>query len=165
MQLIFKLLVLALVVCTPVKAEPAPPVLQAKLAFTIEANLAPMLELGDSADGKRINIPITGGRVFGDKINGKVLPGGADYQLIHADGTVVLHAVYMLQTDDGAVINVVNDGVLVPPKNGSALYFRTSPRFNAPNGRYTWLNNSIFVAGIRESNKDNSVLIDVYRLE
>ncbi len=69
-----------------------------------------------------------------------MLPGGADYQTIHNDGIISLHAVYMIQTDDGAIINIVNHGVLVPATNENKEYFRTFPRFVAPNGKYSWLN-------------------------
>ena len=146
--------------------QKAPDSLKASFAFTIEANIAAPIMMGETVDGKRLSIPITGGQVYGENIKATILPGGADYQVVRQDGTTALHAVYMIQTDDGALINVVNDGLIVPPANGQQFYFRTSPKFTAPNGKYGWLNQAIFVCGVRISaDKPNTVLIDVYRLD
>lgn len=53
--------------------------------------------------GERRIIPIVGGIFARPRIKGKVLPGGADRQLVRSDGAHVLNALYELQTDDGAV--------------------------------------------------------------
>jgi hypothetical protein len=52
----------------------------------------------------------------------------------------------MIRTNDGVVINVVNAGALCPPEAGAApTPARTSPRFEAPKGKYDWLNRSAFI--------------------
>ena len=76
--------------------------------------LGPSLMVGASRDGRRNTIPITGGRVSGT-INGKVLPGGADYQQLSPPP--VIDARYLWQTGDGEVIIIRNAGTfgsLVP---------------------------------------------------
>lgn len=152
--------------CTSAAQNTSAKNLTAEYSFTIEATISDALMMGETIDGKRLSIPITGGRFYGNNIRGKVLPGGADYQLIRQDGATSLHAVYMLKTDDGALINVINSGVLVPKSDNQDFYFRTTPTFTAPNGQYSWLNKSIFVGGVRVSaDKKNTVFIDVYRLE
>ena len=45
------------------------------------------VEVGHSPLGLRRMIPITGGLVSGPRLSGRIVPGGADYQLIVADGT------------------------------------------------------------------------------
>lgn len=46
-----------------------------------------------------------------------------------------------------------------------AFYFRTSPKFVAPNGKYGWMNNTVFVSAIRFSPaKPDVVVIDVYKV-
>ena len=74
-------------------------------------------------------------------------PGGWDWQLKRADGCVWALADYMLQTDDGAVSTVRNQGPMCPPKAGEAPGpILLTPIFEAPLGRYEWLNQSAFVA-------------------
>jgi hypothetical protein len=159
---------IALVLCGTLSAQDAPaPTLATEYAFTIEAAISEAMPMGTSIDGERRSIPITGGSVNGAQINGDVIPGGADYQVTRSDGTTLLRAVYMIRTDDGALINVVNEGYIVPPgtRDNAALYFRTSPQFTAPTGKYGWLNNTVFVSAIRFSAaKPGVVIIDVYRV-
>lgn len=88
------------------------------------------LSVGESKRGNRNIIPITGGTTTG-RVPGKVLSGGADFQII-ADGTFHdLDARYSLLTDDGEVIIVRNCGpigALVPVFEASS------------SGKYAWLN-------------------------
>ena len=140
--------------------------LNAEYSFTIEAQISAPIMMGETLDGTRLSIPITGGRFYGKNLKGEVLPGGADYQIIRQDGVTALHAVYMMRTDDGALINVINDGLIVPEKSEQAFYFRTSPKFIAPKGEYDWLNKAIFVGGVRiDPQKKGKVLIDIYKLQ
>lgn len=142
------------------------PALATEYTFTIEAEISAPVVMGESVDGVRQSIPITGGTVYGDNISGEVLSGGADYQVRRSDGSTLIRAIYMIKTDDGALINVINEGVIVPPSEGQSLYFRTSPKFTAPNGKYSWLNQKIFVCGIRMNPaKPNTVIIDVYTVK
>lgn len=162
---IFTLCFIAISIGQCIAQDDLPQSLNATLCFTIEASIGETIPMGDSIDGTRLAIPITGGRFYGDKFKGKLLAGGADYQVIRNDGVTSLHAVYMMQTDDGTLINVINDGLLVPQAENQAFYFRTLPRFIAPKGDYDWLNKAIFVAGIRgDAHKKNMVYIDVYKL-
>jgi hypothetical protein len=75
-----------------------------------EISLAKPQELGETPLGRRRIIGITGGRFSGAKLSGRVLPGGADWQVIRADGVADLDARYTLETDDGALIYVRNRG-------------------------------------------------------
>ena len=74
-------------------------------------------------------------------INGKVLPFGADFQIIRPNELIELEAKYAFETDDGAVIYVENKGIRFGPvellqklKRGEPvdpklIYFRTVPKF------------------------------------
>lgn len=144
---------LALLLCAGASGAMAqqspPPSAPTSFAFEEVATLAPAQILGETPNGRRQSIPITGGTFSGPGISGRILPGGADYQLIRADGAVMIDADYMLQTDDGVIIHVRNVGVIVPPtKDHPAAYPWAAPKFDAPNGRYGWLNNAIFVSRI-----------------
>ena len=74
------------------------------LAVTIAAPV----EVGQTSAGLRRMIPITGGTVTGARVNGKVLAGGADFQLILDGGTQAhLDARYVIELDDGSRVFVL----------------------------------------------------------
>lgn len=126
--------------------------------FKAEITLAAPQELGDTPRGRRRIIGITGGRFAGARLSGRVLPGGADWQVIRADGVADLDARYTLETEDGALIYVRNRGyrhgppeVLEKLSRGeeaapSLYYMRTTPRFETGDARYAWLNRIVCVA-------------------
>jgi hypothetical protein len=126
----------------------APPPAPTSFAFEEVASLGPAQVLGETPNGRRQSIPITGGTFSGPGLSGRILPGGADYQLVRADGAVAIDADYMIETDDHVTIHVRNVGLIVPPANGGAAYAWAAPKFDAPNGRYGWMNNAIFVSRI-----------------
>ena len=123
-----------------------------------DITLAPAQELGESPLGRRRIINITGGTFRGERLSGKVLPGGADWQVIRTDGVADLDARYTLETSDGALIYVRNHGyrhgpveVLKKLASGedvdpSLYYMRTTPLFETGDARYAWLNRLICVA-------------------
>jgi hypothetical protein len=117
-------------------------------AFEEVATLSPAQVLGQTPLGRRQSIPITGGTFSGPGISGRIVPGGADYQLVRSDGAVMIDADYMLETDDHVIIHVRNVGLIVPPAKDRPAYFWAAPRFDAPAGRYAWLNDAIFVSKI-----------------
>ena len=126
--------------------------------FKAEITLAAPQELGETPQGRRRIIGITGGRFTGARLSGRVLPGGADWQVIRADGVADLDARYTLETGDGALIYVRNRGYRHGPADvlkklslGEAVdpslyYMRTTPRFETGDARYAWLNRIVCVA-------------------
>jgi hypothetical protein len=129
-----------------ISADVAPTAPRLEFAFEEVVTLGSAIAPGSTPYGKRNMIPITGGTFEGPNFRGTILPGGWDWQLTRADGCIDVHADYMLKTDDGVVINVVNDGALCGPKAGQpAKPVRTSPRFEAPLGKYEWLGQTAFV--------------------
>jgi hypothetical protein len=112
------------------------------------------------------------GEVTGKRLRGEILPGGADWQVVCADGTALLEARYTVRTDDGALVYVRNLGIRHGPREvlermqrGEAVdpaeyYFRSTPRFEAGDERYAWLNRIVAVgSGVRLASE---VLLDVY---
>jgi hypothetical protein len=143
--------------------------------FKAEITLAPAQELGDTPQGRRRIIGITGGRFSGERLSGRVLPGGADWQVIRADGVADLDARYTLETGDGALIYVRNRGYRHGPADvlkklslGEAVdpslyYMRTTPSFETGDSRYSWLNRMVCVAtGARRA---AAVELDVYEVK
>jgi hypothetical protein len=132
-----------------------------EFAFEVRATVAAPEELGPVAGVNRRLIPILGGSFAGPQLKGTVLPGGADHQLVHEDGFTQLEARYLLQTDAGEKIYVVNRGirygspdVLARLNAGeridpSLVYFRTTPNFETAAPGLQWLVHSVFV-GVAE---------------
>lgn len=131
-----------------------------KLEFAFEAAvaLAPIQDLGQTPAGHRRIINITGGEVNGPRLNGRILPGGADWQVLRADGTADLHARYTIEAEDGSLIYVQNVGYrhassavlermtageIVPPDD---YYFMATPRFETSAPAHEWLNHTIVIA-------------------
>lgn len=135
--------------------------------FVYEAvcDLEPTLDLGTSPWGERRMVPIAGGTFEGPGLKGKVLPGGADRQLIRRDGARALDAVYELQTHDGVIISVRNRVLVRPPKDGSGRYAFSTLEIVAPEGRYGWLNDHVHVGTLDSLRPQrDAVVIRVFRL-
>jgi Protein of unknown function (DUF3237) len=81
-----------------------------------------------------------------------VLSGGGDWQLVRADGVLEVNARYTIRTDDGALISVLNRGIVTAA--GTERYVRSVPTFEAPAGSaYDWLNKAVFVGTIEVANR------------
>ncbi|HYM35180.1 MAG TPA: DUF3237 domain-containing protein [Steroidobacteraceae bacterium] len=131
------------------------------LEFVFEAHVAidqPKV-VGNGPQGLRRIVPITGGTFTGPKINGQIVPGGADWQFVRSDQVLQVEARYTLKTDDGVLIMITNRGMRHgPPEvidriargekvDPSLYYFRTVAEFEAPaDSKYSWLNKAIFVS-------------------
>ena len=119
--------------------------------------IAVPIEIGRIAGNLRRVIPIAGGEVLGPRICGKVLPGGADFQLMRADGVTDLHARYVIEVEERQLIYVENSGVRYGPPalmerlrrgemvDPGLIYFRTTPRFETAAPGYEWLMQNLFI--------------------
>jgi hypothetical protein len=135
-----------------------PPTPGVEFAFEATVSIGAAQTPGPTPFGGRNRIPITGGHFEGPSIKGKVLPGGADWQLIRNDGTVILEADYMIQADDGALIHVHNHAVVADP------YLRCAPVFEAPIGKHDWLNKALFIGTVTVEPKGDAVRVRVYKV-
>src|SRR5260370_22256924 len=86
------------------------PLLSEKPIFVIHSPLGDIQKLGNTPYGERRIISILGGTVEGPKLKGKVLSGGADWQIVRADGVVHLQARYTIETETGGQILVDAEG-------------------------------------------------------
>lgn len=134
------------------------------LVMTLVVKLKPKVVVGPSDVGIRQYIPIVGGYFKGEGIHGEVLPGGADWQLLRPDHAVDVDALYSIRTDDQQTIIVHNQGIATQLDNGS-FYMRTRPQFQAPQGKYAWLNQREFVGTITPVANADAVVIRVYQVE
>ena len=150
------------------------PVPRLELCCSLTVDLAPIREMGPGRAGKRRIVPIVGGSVSG-RIAGRVMNLGADWQTIFAGGLAELDTRYAIETDDGAVIEVVNygfrhgpDAVIAAIARGedvdpASYYMRTHARLETGDPRYDWVNRTLFVGvGARAA---VAVRIDLYAIE
>lgn len=151
-----------------------PPKPELRHVATLEVALGPIREMGAGRGGHRRIIPIVGGCATG-LIEGRILNLGADWQLVYDDGTAFLDTRYVIETDDGALVEVVNLGfrhgpaeVLdrlargedVPP---TEYTMRTSARLESGDPRFNWVNRTVFVSSGSRTAK--AVMIDLYAVE
>jgi hypothetical protein len=142
--------------------------------FRIHCEVANILDLGRAPFGHRRVINLLGGTVSGAKLNGRILPGGADWQIMAADGALDIHARYTIESDAGALIQVDSRGVRNgPPEvmarlgrgedvDPSLYYFRTVMRFETAHVSAGWLNRILALAkGAREK---NAVKLEVWEV-
>jgi hypothetical protein len=132
------------------------------------------IEIGATTAGVRRVVPILGGEVSGPRLQGRVLPAGADYQLIRADGVAELHARYVIEATGGSRIYVENAGLrhgsveaMERLRRGEAvdpalIYFRTTTKFETSDESLSWLERHVFVgAGVRHPDR---VQISIYQV-
>lgn len=142
-----------------------------KHVWDAKVKVASMIMVGESKRGTRRVIPITGGTFEGPEIKGEVLPGGEDWQLVRPDGDTELEARYLLKTDDGVVIQVINKVLMHMPKEGAdrTPYVRSVIDLEAPTGsKYDYLNHSIFLGTLEmprmQQGEEPHVVIGVYQV-
>ena len=141
----------------------------------LAVTIAPPVEVGQTVAGQRRMIPITGGVVKGPRLNGKVLAGGADFQLILAGGTQAhLDARYVIELDDGTRVFVQNTALRVAslensqrimrgePVNPAEIYFRCQPQLEAAGEKWAWLAESQFIGSGRRA--PDGVFLSFYRV-
>jgi len=101
---------------------------------------------------------IAGGRFEGERLKGKILSGGSDWQSLRADGATTLNVRLVMETHDGALIAMTYLGVRHGPKevldriargesvNPSEYYMRATPYYETASPNYSWLNRVVSVA-------------------
>ena len=123
----------------------------------IQADVEPILHLGHTPYGERRVIHIRGGRFEGPRLQGRIVPGGHDWQ-----------------TDAGELVLVRSDGLRHGPPDviarsargesvdPSHYYFRTILRFETSSQKLAWLNRILTVA--RGRRDVDAVHLDVFEV-
>jgi hypothetical protein len=152
-------LILAATCAADLRAQSSrtPPVPGLVFAFELRATVAAPVVIGQVPGGTRRIVAITGGTFEGPGIKGKVVPGGADWQMIRADGFSELDTRYTLETDKGQIIYVQNAGMRHAPAavmekllkgetvDPSLVYFRTVPKFETAAPELQWMTRAVFI--------------------
>jgi hypothetical protein len=126
-------------------------------AWDLQAEVTQPIDIGETPHGVRRIVPILGGKVSGPRLNGRMVPGGADFQYWRSDGVTEIHARYVLEADSGAKIYVENTGLRHGPPEAMArlargepvdpavIYFRTVGRLESAAPDFAWVNRCIFL--------------------
>jgi len=125
--------------------------------MTLTLSVGGMQAVGATPNGNRRVGLVSGGVFQGERLRGTVLPGGADWIVVRADGSTTLDVRLVLETDDKALIGMtyrgmrhgpaavmerVNRGEAVDP---SEYYFRTAIALETAATKYDWLNRIIAI--------------------
>lgn len=126
--------------------------------MTMHVVVADAQKIGALPQGSRVVVPVAGGEFRGERLRGKVLPGGADWTLLRPDGVLELDLRLTLRTDDGAIVTMASFGLRHGPPDviaalargeevdPSSYYFRATPRFESAHPKYAFLNRLLAVA-------------------
>lgn len=140
---------------------------------SLEIKVDQPITIGETSLGLRRFIPIRSGTITGE-VKGRILPGGADSQMIRANGRTDLSARYVIETADHELIYIENNGIrqvsepfrkqaateIIEPEH---VYFRTVPTFETGSEVYQWLHDRLFI-GSAERTPDY-VLLDIYEVQ
>jgi hypothetical protein len=127
--------------------------------YRLEATVGQPLDLGDTPQGRRRIVPLTGRAFTGSQISGNLLPGvSADWQIILPDGTTLGDIRYTLRTDTGDLLyirsrSIRHGSVEVLARLGrgddvdaSEYTFRTATQIETASTELDWLNKGVFVS-------------------
>jgi hypothetical protein len=132
--------------------------LQFRPLFIFRINVNKPSVIGQTPSIDRRVGEITGGVFEGERLRGKILSGGSDWQTVRRDGSWVLDVRFVMETDDQHLIGMTYKGIRHGPQavldriakgesvNPSDYYFRVAPFFETASEKYGWLNNVVSVA-------------------
>jgi hypothetical protein len=126
--------------------------------FRLQATLGEPLDVGETHQGRRRIVPLTGGTFSGPELSGTLVPGAsADWQVVLPDGTALGDIRYTLRTEAGALLYVRSRSV----RHGSAevlarlargddvdaseYTFRTATQIESAAPGLGWLNQGVFI--------------------
>jgi hypothetical protein len=140
----------------------------------VRCDVDAVLSLGAAPMGERRVVPLAGGEVVGPGLAGRILAGGTDWQWNRSDGVLEIAAHYVIETAEGARIEVQSNGlrhgppeVLARLARGEVVapgeyFFRTLMRFATGHAAYEHLNRVMALArGRREARR---VVLDVWQI-
>ena len=126
--------------------------------FIFQIEVKPPSIIGATPGYDRRIGEITGGRFEGERLRGKILSGGSDWQSLRADATTTLNVRLVMETDDNQLIGMTYLGMRHGPKevmdriargekvSPSEYYMRATPYYETSSEKYGWLNRIVSVA-------------------
>ena len=138
------------------------PTPELRLRAAIRAEIGPAVEFETTHGWTRSMFPITGGVMRGDGLDGVIVPGGADFAQLLADGSYAIEAKYCVRFADGTTVMIHNAGRMFP-QDGGGFQGRTRAAIEAPAGPYAWLSEVVFWGtAMSERGDDHRVFIELW---
>ena len=138
------------------------PSITTELVWEAIVDIAERVSLGEGPNGERGIVNILGGEFQGGPnyadFAGKVLPGGADRQLLRSDGAKELDAIYEMQVSDGTIISVRNR-VIIDDSRTPERYAMSRIQLTAPEGKWSWLNRRLFVGTLQSARPQRQAVL------
>jgi hypothetical protein len=131
--------------------------LRVRPLFIFDLQVKPATMVGTTPAGDRRIGEIVGGRFEGERLRGKILSGGSDWQSLRTDGNLALDVRFVMETHDGHLIGMTYKGMRHGPKevmdriargdpvSPSEYYLRIAPYFETSSEKYGWINRLIGV--------------------
>ena len=131
--------------------------------LTFRNTLSAVQPIGDTPFGHRITYIVGEGRFEGERLNGRILPGGGDWLVRGADGLARLDVRKTFETADQALIHVSYTGIYkfsagITARLASGgdcefgdTLFLTQVQFETGDPRYAWLNETLAIGEGRET--------------
>jgi hypothetical protein len=125
------------------------------LIFTLDVAKPQIVGLTPGVD-RRV-AEIKGGQFEGERLKGKILSGGSDWQAVRSDGAWAINVRIVLEADDKALIGMTYRGLRHGPKDvidaiargeqvsPASYYIRIAPFFETASDKYGWLNGIVSV--------------------
>lgn len=119
--------------------------------------------IGRTPFGDRITYVIKAGTFSGPRLRGRILDGGGDWMLVGDGGLAQLDVRKVLETDDGAMIDLRYTGLYrfsdaVTARLGAGAetafgetQFQVQASFSTGDQRYDWLNSTLAAGEARET--------------
>lgn len=132
--------------------------LQYRPLFVFQIEVRPPAIIGATPGYDRRIGEIVGGSFEGERLRGRILSGGSDWQSLRRDGAITLDVRIVMQTDDGELIGMTYRGMRHGPKevmdriargekvSPTEYYLRATPYYETASQKYDWLNRIVSVA-------------------
>lgn len=140
----------------------APVMPSMSLIWTAVVDVGSRQSLGTTPNGERFIVPILGGEFFDTEgksgLNGKIVAGGADRQLVTPSGLKHLEAIYEMETDDGTILSIENR-VTIDETSQPEPYRLSVIKVIAPKGPFEWLNRRVFLGTLQTAQPERNAVI------
>lgn len=105
---------------------PEPPATGLDLVFRADVLVGDVEDHGITRAGHRRVVPILGGRLS-HGVDAEILPGGADWQVVHDDGVLEIDTRYTARTPGGELLHLRTRGIRSGPPEVLEALLRGAP--------------------------------------
>ena len=128
------------------------------MTLSLDVNTKASQTIGRIKQATRLIVPIASGHFSGERLNGKILPGGADWVLLRDDGVMEIDVRLVLETIESALIYLTYQGRFIASQSVMARMqageeispdeysLAVTARFESGHPDFLWVNDAIVIA-------------------